>query len=480
MCMCSAGMLNISGATGASAAANSITANRFSYVTNIKGASMTIDTACSSSLVCTHVAKLHLRFKDFDAMPAAVVNGINIMLFTGPFIGCCAANMLSHEGRCFSFNSTADGYARGELCGAMCIKPLKIGPETIACLAGSQTNQDGRSASMTAPNGPAQERCIHAVLREVKLKTSDVDCFECHGTGTSLGDPIEVGSFKKVMSQHERGHPLMISTSKSNVAHGEGGAGLAGFIKICLQVSHCEGSSAVHLRIKNPHLDFDGFPCLVLSEGVLFKEIAAISGVSSFGFGGTNAHAQAYGQDILTFRGVVNMDPRKVFEKKLKTAPPAEITMNGDDVNDWETSGPDPHADPLASYTVNLEEDGTITWEKVDPELMDYGSEFFIQGSFNEWETEALDQHSSITGLWTGEITLGSSGTESFQIIADNDTELAYSPAVKDCKLKATKINGPGAADKEYCWNITGNPGDVFTIEFFIQEQNRSILWLKQ
>jgi len=307
-----------------------------------------------------------------------------------------------------------------------------------------------------------------------------VDCFECHGTGTSLGDPIEVGSFKKVMSQHERGHPLMISTSKSNVAHGEGGAGLAGFIKICLQVSHCEGSSAVHLRIKNPHLDFDGFPCLVLSEGVLFKEIAAISGVSSFGFGGTNAHAQAYGQDILTFRGVVNMDPRKVFEKKLKTAPPAEITMNGDDVNDWETSGPDPHADPLASYTVNLEEDGTITWEKVDPELMDYGSEFFIQGSFNEWETEALDQHSSITGLWTGEITLGSSGTESFQIIADNDTELAYSPAVKDCKLKATKINGPGAADKEYCWNITGNPGDVFTIEFFIQEQNRSILWLKQ
>merc|ERR1719220_1486705 len=146
--MSAANMLNLSGAHGAAAAANAITSNRFSYSLNLKGASMTIDTACSSSLVCTHVAKLHLRFKDFEPMPAAIVNGLNLMLYPGPFVGCCAAGMLSHEGRSFTFNATADGYARGELCGALMFKLsnyVKDG-NMYACLAGSQANQDGRSA----------------------------------------------------------------------------------------------------------------------------------------------------------------------------------------------------------------------------------------------------------------------------------------------------------------------------------------------
>merc|ERR1719507_1926579 len=104
-------MIDMRGTCGAASSANSITSNRFSYSLNLKGASMTIDTACSSSLVATHVSKLHLRFKDNEKMPAAVVNGINMMLFPGPFVGCCQAGMLSHQGRCFTFNSTADGYA---------------------------------------------------------------------------------------------------------------------------------------------------------------------------------------------------------------------------------------------------------------------------------------------------------------------------------------------------------------------------------
>lgn len=131
------------------------------------------------------------------------------MLYPGPFVGCCAAGMLSHEGRCFTFNSTADGYARGELCGALCFKLKQFDPSTgsICCLAGSQSNQapasegeglgsaltakDGRSASLTAPNGPAQEKCIKAVLRECKLTPTEVDCIECHGTGTPGGSEVE-------------------------------------------------------------------------------------------------------------------------------------------------------------------------------------------------------------------------------------------------------------------------------------------------
>eukprot|EP00913_Durusdinium_trenchii_P005464 g5092.t1 len=314
-------MLDLGGAHGAAAAANAITSNRFSYSMNLKGASMTIDTACSSSLVCTHVSKLHLRFKDFEPMPASVVNGLNLMLYPGPFVGCCAAGMLSHEGRCFTFNSTADGYARGELCGALTFKLKQFNPQTgsICCLAGSQSNQDGRSASLTAPNGPAQEqgtrrrlhtwpfslgdsfqeKCIKAVLRECKLTPTEVDCIECHGTGTALGDPIEVGSFKKVMSATPRKEPLVITpgtyrwqprrntppgrpgrrassfrlrSSKSNIAHAEGGAGLAGFFKCCLQVSNCEGAANVHLKVRNPHLDMEGFPCQILSESLALRE----------------------------------------------------------------------------------------------------------------------------------------------------------------------------------------------------------------
>merc|ERR1719221_948099 len=482
MCMASAGLLNCcSGAHGAAAAANAITSNRFSYSLNLKGASMTIDTACSSSLVCTHVSKLHLRFKDFEPMPASIVNGLNLMLYPGPFVGCCAAGMLSHEGRSFTFNQTADGYARGELCGALCYKLGHYDHEKgcLACLAGSQANQDGRSASMTAPNGPAQEKCINAVLKEVGLTPTEVDCFECHGTGTSLGDPIEVGSFKKVMSVTPRKEPLVITSSKSNVAHGEGGAGLAGFFKCCLQVSHCEAASNVHLRVKNPHLDVEGFPCQMLTETVTMRDDSAYSGVSSFGFGGTNAHGEAWGKNIMTLRGALGQDTQAAFEKKLAQAPPAEITMNGDDVSNWDTTGLDPRADAGSKWKILLDEDGIATWEKADEDV-DYGDEFFIRGSHNNWSPDVLEKHDTITGLWTGSIEIGGSGEETFQVIADSEPEKCYYPRRPRETLKAAPIEGPSSAQTELAWLVKGAPGDVVKVEFFLQDKHRSILWMKQ
>jgi len=482
MCMSAAGMLNLGGAHGAAAAANAITSNRFSYNLNLKGASMTIDTACSSSLVCTHVSKLHLRFKDFDPMPAAIVNGLNLMLYSGPFVGCCAAGMLSHEGRSFTFNATADGYARGELCGAACfkLKQWANDGQVLACLAGSQVNQDGRSASLTAPNGPAQEKCLNAVLRECHLTPTEVDCFECHGTGTSLGDPIEVGSFRKVMSATPRKEPLVITSSKSNIAHGEGGAGFAGFFKCVLQVSHCEGAPNLHLRVKNPHLDMEGFPCQMLSESVTMREDSAYCGVSSFGFGGTNAHAEAWGKNIMTSRGALNMDQNTMFQKKLAMAPPAEITMNGDDVAEWETTGIDPRAEPGSRWKISLDEDGIAEWERDDDDMPDMGDEFFIQGSHNEWSADALDRHDTIPGLWTGSVTLGDTGEEHFQIIADSDEDKVYHPGMPRCTLKATAIQGPGKATRDNTWLIRGNAGDTYSVEFFQQDKHLSMMWLKQ
>jgi len=447
----------------------------------LKGASMTIDTACSSSLVCTHVSKLHLRFKEFEPMPASIVNGLNLMLYSGPFVGCCAAGMLSHEGRSFTFNATADGYARGELCGAACfkIKQYVNDGKVMACLAGSQANQDGRSASLTAPNGPAQEKCLNAVLKECHLTPTEVDCFECHGTGTSLGDPIEVGSFRKVMSATPRKEPLVITSSKSNIAHSEGGAGFAGFFKCVLQVMHCEGAPNLHLRVKNPHLDMEGFPCQMLSESVLMREESAYTGVSSFGFGGTNAHAEAWGKNIMTSRGAANQDNNTAFQKKLLKAPAAEITMNGDDVNEWETNGLDPRAEPGSRWKISLDEDGVAEWERDDDDMPEFGDEFFIQGSHNSWSPEVLERHDSISGLYTGSIALGKTGEEQFQIIADSDEEKVYHPGQPRCTLKAAKIEGPAKASKEMNWLIKGSPGDTYTIEFFQQERNIFIMWYK-
>jgi len=472
---------NIIAVSGVAPAVNAIVSNRFSYNLNLKGASMTIDTACSASLVCVNVAKLHLRYKDFDPMPCACVNGVNVILYPLPFVGCCSSQMLSHEGRCFTFNATADGYARGEACGSIAFKYEQWAPDkAIACLAGSQANQDGRSASLTAPNGPAQERCISSVLREIRLTPTEIDCFECHGTGTALGDPIEVGAFKKVMSVTPRDQPIEITSSKSSIGHGEGSAGMAGFTKCCLQVAHCEAASNLHLRVKNPHLDLDGFPCQVLSELTTMAEDSAYSAVSSFGFGGTNAHAEAWGKNIMTSRGSHMMDVKAVFQKKLRKAPHAEITITGDDVRDWETTGLPADADPTARYTIELDEDGMATWEKVDEEFLEFGNEFFIKGSFSKWKTEPLDSSSDIPGLWEGTIELGASGEETFQIIADEDENMVYSPATTRCSLKASQINGPAAADKSFSWLITGSPGDVYKIEFFVNEKTRSVLWFKE
>eukprot|EP00747_Dinoflagellata_sp_TGD_P140397 gnl/TRDRNA2_/TRDRNA2_176008_c0_seq1.p1 gnl/TRDRNA2_/TRDRNA2_176008_c0~~gnl/TRDRNA2_/TRDRNA2_176008_c0_seq1.p1 ORF type:complete len:938 (+),score=226.31 gnl/TRDRNA2_/TRDRNA2_176008_c0_seq1:89-2902(+) len=468
------------GAFASSSACNAINANRFNYALNLKGPSMTIDTACSSSLVCTHVAKLSIRNSENDPIPANIVQGCNLMLNPGPFIGCCGSNMLSHEGRCFTFNATADGYLRGEETGAICIKMHQFNPDTsLALVAGSNTNQDGRSASLTAPNGPAQERLLKGVLRETKLTPTEIDCIECHGTGTALGDPIEVGSFRRVMSETQRTEPLVITSSKSNLGHGEGGAGLAGFVKCCMQVSHCEGASNVHLKVLNPHLEFDGFPCQVLTECVTMREDSAYSGVSSFGFGGTNAHAEAWSKNIFTSRGAGQQDPQKVFQKKLANAPPPEITMSGDP-EEWETTGMDPRAGPGDRYEVTLDEDGVTTWEKVeDDDPTSFGDEFFLRGTFNSWAAEDMERHESIEGLWTGKIHLGSTGQETFQIMADNDEDMLYFPDMENCTMKAAPVQGPGKAEKTKCWMIKGEPYDTYDIEFFQQGKQRSILWMK-
>jgi len=463
--------------------AEAIISNRVNFNLNLKGASQTINTACSAGLVAMHTAKLHLLYKDFDPLEAVVASGINLAYSPFPFIGCCGGNMLSYKGRSFTFDVGADGYGRGE--GTSCVfMNIEEYKETVyALVAGSQANQDGRSASITAPNGPSQEKCIKAAFREASLKPPEVDCFECHGTGTALGDPIEVGAFKRIYNSSKREHTLMVTTSKTNLGHLEGGAGMAGFVKCCLQVMRCEGSPNLHLREKNPHLDVDGFPALLMTEGLTCQYGSAYSGVSSFGFGGTNAHAMAYGKNRVTSRGTGQRDWRMAMQNKILEAPPPEISMYADDPDQWESNGMPLEEENIGKqFQVEVSESGKAIWrEVVEPDAPTHPDRFYFSSSTNDWGMEQMKPDTEIPDLFAFEVDIGPTGQELFVIVGDEDPQQTYFPDAVHCTKKTTPIMGPGMPPgerDEYTWCITGEYGSKFRVEWFCTDETVSVVWM--
>ena len=204
-------------ATGSSPA---LVSNRLSYVLGLEGPSMTIDTACSSGLVAVHAAVQSLRSGECDTALAAAVN---VLLNPAGYIGYCRARMLSADGRCRTFDASASGYVRSEGCGAVVLRRVDASElhsqgRCLGIVRAAVMNQDGRSASFTAPNGPSQEAVISTALHEGGVPAEAVSFFETHGTGTALGDPIEVGALRHVFGlQHEGAPapPLVLGALKS-------------------------------------------------------------------------------------------------------------------------------------------------------------------------------------------------------------------------------------------------------------------------
>nr|AQS99216.1 type I polyketide synthase [Gambierdiscus polynesiensis] len=458
-------------------------ANRFSYAINLKGPSFIMNTACSASLVATHSAKIHL-LQPTDPLDGCICAGISLNLSPGTWAGNCAGNMLSFGGRSFTFNGSADGYGRGEGSAAMVIWKGEYSPNndppTYALLAGSHTNSDGRSASLTAPNGPAQQRLLRAVLTETQLQAVEIDVYEAHGTGTSLGDPIEVGAVRKVMNKRE--HPCMISCSKTNLGHLEGGAGMSAFCKCIMAVMHSECAPNQHLREQNPHLDIEGWPANLLMEAQPMKADPSYVGVSGFGYGGTNSHALAYGKNMVTSRGTNQKYMMNAVYKKIKAASVPEVWMDGDNYEEWATSGV-PHllAAPGKTYHIELLAEGKAVWrEAALPEISDTVSSFQILGSFSNWDRLPLEPSRDVEGLYTYEVTLGSKGRESFQISVDNDPELVLYPETPSCTRKATPVLGPSQApSQEYAWVMKGDSGARYRVEVFKSGPATSVTWLR-
>ena len=270
----------------------SVAAGRLSYTFDFSGPSFAVDTACSSSLVAVHAACLSLRQRECDA---ALVGGVNAIVSPDTTISFSRAHMLAADGRCKTFDESADGYVRGEGCGVVILKrlsdALRDRDNILAVIRGSAVNHDGRSNGLTAPSGAAQEQVILAALADAGLRPEDVDYIEAHGTGTPLGDPIELGALGRVFGPG-RQRPLIVGSVKTNIGHLEAAAGIAGLAKLVLSLGAGEIPAHLHFQRPNPHVRWEELPLEIPRQRRNWERGAGPrrGGVSSFGFGGTNAH----------------------------------------------------------------------------------------------------------------------------------------------------------------------------------------------
>ena len=271
----------------------SLAASRLSYLLDLKGPSLAIETACSSSLVATHLACQSLRTGESNL---CIVGGVNLILTPELNIVFSQAQMMSPEGRCKTFDADANGYVRGEGCGVVILKRLADAiadrDNILAVIKGSAIAQDGLSNGITAPNGPIQQAVIRQALDNAGVKAAQVSYVEAHGTGTPLGDPIEVKSLRKVlMSGRPLDRPCHIGSVKTNIGHLESAAGIAGLIKVVLALQHREIPPNLHFKQLNPYIRLEKTPITIPTEKQPWSvESTRIAGISSFGFGGTNAH----------------------------------------------------------------------------------------------------------------------------------------------------------------------------------------------
>ncbi len=272
-----------------------IAANRISYFLDLKGPSFTVDTACSSSLVAVHLACESLWRGESTA---ALAGGVQALLHPGIQMSFCKAGLLAPDGRCKSFDASADGYVRSEGAGVVLLKPLaeaqRCGDPIVALIHGTAVNSDGRSNGMAAPNLKAQIACVREAFGRAGLAPAATQYVEAHGTGTRQGDPIELRALGTVLGEgRPDGQPCRVGSVKTNLGHGETVAGITGLIKAALCVQHRQIPASLHFRTPNPAIDFAGLKLQVQTALEPFPALdqPAVVGVSSFGFGGTNAHA---------------------------------------------------------------------------------------------------------------------------------------------------------------------------------------------
>lgn len=269
-------------------------AGRISHLLGLHGPALAVDTACSSSLVAVHLAVRSLRSGESDTVLAG---GVNLILDPLPTLAVSRAHMLSPDGRCRSFAAGANGFVRAEGVGVLVLKRLtdaiRDGNRVLAVIGGTAINQDGASSGLTAPNGRAQEAVIAAALADAGVAGADVEFLEAHGTGTEIGDPIEIAAaWRALGAGRPSDRPLRIGSVKSNLGHCESAAGVVSLIKTVLALQHQVIPANLHVAAHNPHVPWGEMNVSVVDRSAAWPRTdrPRVAGVSGFGFSGTNAH----------------------------------------------------------------------------------------------------------------------------------------------------------------------------------------------
>ncbi|MGB8690433.1 MAG: type I polyketide synthase, partial [Microcoleus sp.] len=272
--------------------ARSIAVGRISHFLGLQGPNIQLDTACSSSLVAVHLACCGLRLKESNL---ALVGGVNLILFPGNTVARCQIKALAPDGRCKTFDASADGYGQGEGCGMVVLKRLSDaindGDTILAVIRGSATNHDGPSGGLTVPNKRAQKDVIQQSLKNARVEPHQVSYVEAHGTGTTLGDPIELEALAAVYGKNRpQNQPLVVGSVKTNFGHLEAAAGISSLIKVVLAIHNQEIPPHLHFNQPNPYIPWNQIPVVIPTSVMPWEKAPRLAGVSSFGMSGSNVH----------------------------------------------------------------------------------------------------------------------------------------------------------------------------------------------
>jgi len=289
-------------------------------------------------------------------------------------------------------------------------------------------DQDGRSASLSAPHGPSQQQCIKASMAEAGLRAAEITIAECHGTGTALGDPIEVGALRETMKS--RDVPIVMTSAKSNFGHTEAAAGMGGIARCMTMLLSMSGACNLHLRCINAHIEFVGYPALFITEAADCGFRTGISGVSSFGVGGTNARGDIWARSVYGYTATHTVHP--VNKLQLANVLHARIKHNG-------LPGPGP------------------------------SDRLYIMGTWDAW-SEMVEMKSETAGEWTATVVLGDVQRERFRIVVNGEARQGFYPVVDKADQQAD-VQGPDWEGQGRSWLIDGRvdggvPGTVYRIAF--------------